>query len=121
MVDFTTDGVVYTTTLFNNRNSNFGTRYYRLVDAHRGFTQHQFTITCPNAISGEYKVNIIPDTASFNIIDAVDIGESIVMTNETSAMILFSAVLRGIELIKVVGFDLGEVVTGVLSSTRGQA
>ena len=120
MVDHVTDGNVASTTLFPNRVWDSATMY-RFVDAHRFMTQHQLTITSPIPITGTLAVRIIPDTADLKLTESVDIGLSLDLNNEKSGVILFSAVLRGIELVEETSFGDKKTMTIVLSSTRGQA
>lgn len=120
MADFVTDTFVASTTLFPNRVWDSATMY-RFVDAHRFMTQHQLTITSPIPITGALSVRIIPDTADLKLKESVDIGLSLELNNQKSAVVLFSAVLRGIELVEQTSFGPKKTMTIVLSSTRGQA
>lgn len=120
MADHVTDGNVASTTLFPNRVWDSATMY-RFVDAHRYMTQHQITLTAPEPITGQLSVRIIPDTADLKLTQSVDIGMFLTLDNAKSAVLLFSAVLRGIELVEVDSFGLKKTMTIVLSSTRGQA
>jgi hypothetical protein len=120
MSDNVTDGYVSSTTLFPNRVWDSATMY-RFVDAHRHMTQHQITLTSPIPITGKLAVRIIPDTADLKLTQSVDSGLFLELDNNDSAVLLFSAVLRGIELIEVESFGLKKTMTIVLSSTRNQA
>lgn len=120
MVDRVTDGNVASTTLFPNRVWDSATMY-RFVDKHRFMTQHQLTLTSPGPITGKLSVRIIPDTADLKLTQSVDSGLFLTLDNSNSAILLFSSVLRGIELIEVESFGLKKTMTIVLSSTRGQA
>jgi hypothetical protein len=120
MADFVTDEFVASTTLFSNRVWDSATMY-RFVDRHRFMTQHQLTLTSPIAITGKLAVRIIPDTADMKLTQSVDSGLFLTLDNDNSAVLLFSAVLRGIELIEVESFGPKKTMTIVLSSTRNQA
>jgi hypothetical protein len=120
MADQVTDGNVASTTLFPNRVWDSATMY-RFVDSHRFMTQHQVTLTSPEPITGKLSVRIIPDTADLKLTQSVDSGLFLELNDCNSAVLLFSSVLRGIELIEVGSFGLKKTMTIVLSSTRGQA
>ena len=120
MADYVTDGNVASTTLFPNRVWDSATMY-RLVDKHRFMTQHQLTLTSPENITGKLSVRIIPDTGDLKLTQSVDSGLFLDLNNQNSAVLLFSAVLRGIELIEVTSFGPKKTMTIVLSSTRNQA
>ena len=119
MTDSVTDGAVASTVLFLNKVWQSAT-VRRLVDAHRFMTQHQLTITSPNVITGTFQVRIIPDTADAVLMESVNTGLELAV-NGRSAMLLFSGVLRGIELVETEAFGDDTTMTIVLSSTRGQA
>jgi hypothetical protein len=120
MADFVTDGNVASTTLFPNRVWDSATMY-RFVDSHRFMTQHQLTLTSPVNITGKLSVRIIPDTGDMKLTQSVDSGLFLELNDQNSAVLLFSSVLRGIELVEVETFGLKKTMTIVLSSTRGQA
>ena len=120
MADFVTDGNVASTVLFPNRTWDSASTY-RLVGNHRFMTQHQLTLTSPENITGKLSVRIIPDTGDLKMIESVDSGLFLELDNCNSAVLLFSAVLLGVELIEVENFGLKKTMTIVLSSTRGQA
>jgi hypothetical protein len=120
MADFVTDGNVASTTLFPNRVWDSATMY-RFVDSHRFMTQHQITLTSPVNITGKLAVRIIPDTADLKLTHSVDTGLFLELNDQNSAVLLFSSVLRGIELVEIESFGPKKTMAIVLSSTRGQA
>jgi hypothetical protein len=120
MADYVTDEFVASTTLFPNRVWDSATMY-RFVDKHRFMTQHQITLTAPTQITGKLAVRIIPDSGDLKLTQSVDTGLFLELDNENSAVLLFSAVLRGIELIEVDSFGPKKTMTIVLSSTRNQS
>ena len=120
MTDIVTDGYVASTTLFPNRVWDSATMY-RFVDDHRFMTQHQITITSPQLLTGAVEVRIIPDTGDLKLTESVSTGLKLVLEEANSAILLFSAVLRGIELVEVTPFGDKKTMTIVLSSTRNQS
>lgn len=121
MADFVTDGYVISTTLFPNRVWDNQTGLDKFVGSHRYMTQHQLTITSPTPLTGRFGVRFVPDTADLKLTESVDTGLFLTLDNCNSAMLLFSAVLIGIELVEVESIGFKKTMTIVLSSTRSQA
>ena len=116
MSDSVTGGNVISTTLHFNK-VWVGPSLWKMLLEHRFKTQHQLTLSSPGVVTGTLKIRIIPDTADNTLADSVDTGRTLEVVGDNSAMAVFPAVLRGIELEELVAFTPGDILTLVLSST----
>ena len=118
-LEFSGDGYVASTTLKVD-SEWVGPNLWKILEEHRFMTQHQLTLTSTSAISGVLQVRILPDSGRWVVEESVYIDKDLVIDNEFSAMVLFTGVLKGIELYEATPLTGGAIVTIVLSSTRNQ-
>jgi len=119
MTEISSDDYVVSTTMMVDTEWT-GPRLWKIMPEHRFMTQHQLTLTATAAITGTLQVRILPDTGKWVVEESVYIDKDLVLVNEYSAILVFSGVLKGIELYESVALTAGAVVTIVLSSTRNQ-
>lgn len=117
-LEFSGDGYIASTTLKVD-SEWVGPRLWKILTDHRFMTQHQLTLTSTTPISGVLQVRILPDTGRWVVEESVYTDKDLVLDNEYSAVLLFSGVLKGIELYESTALTAGAIVTIVLSSIRG--
>ena len=119
MTEVSTDGYVVSSTLLLEELWDRAS-LWKTLDDHRFMTQHQLSIAATTPISGSLQVKLLQDTGQFVVQPSVDTTLSMTFASVNSGLLVFTGILRGLELIEITPLSAGAILTIVLSSTRNQ-
>ena len=106
---------VVSTNILNKRSSSFG-EFSREVPRHSEMIYHQLIIASSQVLAaGKYRVRLIPDVDQ-GLESSIDISKELDISGNTSALVQFTGVLKGLHLEVSQAFSAGATISVVLSS-----